>query len=54
MNGKYLGVGVGLGLCFGAALGTAMDNVAVGTAPGICFGAALGAGSARTKGEDLD
>ena len=47
MNSKYLGVGVGIssGLCFGAALGTALHNLgwsssAIGV--GIALGVSLG------------
>jgi hypothetical protein len=43
MNRQYavLGVGVGLGLCFGAVLGTAMHNVGVGVAFGVGIGVAF-------------
>ena len=45
MNSKHLGVGISLGLCFGAALGTALHNLgwsssAVGA--GIALGVSLG------------
>jgi hypothetical protein len=46
MNSKRVGVGITLGLCFGAALGTALDNLgwsssAIGV--GIALGVSLGA-----------
>jgi hypothetical protein len=45
MNSKHVGVGITLGLCFGAALGTALHNLgwsssAVGV--GIALGVSLG------------
>ena len=45
MNGKHAGVGISLGLCFGAALGTALHNLgwsssAIGV--GIALGVSLG------------
>ena len=53
MNIKRVGVGVSLGLCFGAALGMALNNlgwsssaigvgIALGVSLGTVFGAALG------------
>ena len=46
MNSKYAGLGISLGLCFGAALGTALHNLgwsssAIGV--GIALGVSLGA-----------
>jgi fucose permease len=46
MKSKHAGVGISLGLCFGAALGTALHNLgwsssAVGV--GIALGVSLGA-----------
>jgi hypothetical protein len=40
MNSKYLrmGISVSLGLCFGAALGTALHNLGVGSALGVNVG----------------
>lgn len=35
-----MGIGIGLGLCFGAALGAATSDVGMWTGLGICFGAA--------------
>jgi hypothetical protein len=49
MNKKYIGVGVSLGLCFGAALGAAVHNVGLGIALGLPFGAAIGVVLARKK-----
>ena len=46
---KYIGVGISLGLCFGAALGAAMHNVAVGVAFSMIFGAASPESLARKK-----
>ena len=45
MNSKYVGLGIGLGICFGAVLGTALHNLgwsssAIGV--GIALGASLG------------
>ena len=45
MNSKRVGVGISLGLCFGAALGTALHNLgwsstAIGV--GIALGVSLG------------
>ena len=45
MNSKHVGVGISLGLCFGAALGTALHNLgwsssAIGV--GIALGVSLG------------
>jgi hypothetical protein len=43
MNRKHVGVGISLGLCFGAALGAALHNLGVGTAmPNVGVGIALG------------
>ena len=53
MNSKHVGVGISLGLCCGAALGTALHNlgwsssaigvgIALGVSLGTVFGAALG------------
>jgi hypothetical protein len=57
-NQKYvgIGVGIGLGLCFGAVLGTAMQNVGVGVAFGVAIGVAFslifgGAPLPREKGK---
>jgi hypothetical protein len=59
MNRKYAGVavGVGLGFCFAAVLGTATHNVGVGIAFGVAIGVAFslifgGAGSQRARGKD--
>jgi hypothetical protein len=56
MNRTSMGMGIGLGLCFGAALGVVMGDVAVGTGLGLCLGAAFasvfgayGTASAPTK-----
>jgi hypothetical protein len=50
MNRKHVGVGISLGLCFGAALGTALHNlgwsssaIGVGMAPGVSLGTVYGA-----------
>jgi hypothetical protein len=46
MNINCVGVGVSLGLCFGAALGTALHNLgwsASAIGAGIALGASLGA-----------
>ena len=45
MNSKHVGLGISLGLCFGAALGTALHNLgwsssAIGV--GIALGVSLG------------
>ena len=45
MNSKYVGLGIGLGICFGAVLGTALHNLgwsssAIGV--GIALGVSLG------------
>jgi hypothetical protein len=40
---NYIGMGVALGLCFGAALGlTAFDNIAIGIGAGLVLGLAIG------------
>jgi F0F1-type ATP synthase membrane subunit c/vacuolar-type H+-ATPase subunit K len=44
---KKKGAWIGLGLALGVAFGAAMDNVGLGIALGICFGAALEAGRSR-------
>ena len=49
VNSKHVGVGISLGLCFGAALGTALHNLgwsssAIGV--GIALGVSLGTGVA--------
>jgi len=46
MNRKYLGLGIALGVAFGAAT----DHLGLGLALGIVFGAALGAAKARRDG----
>ena len=46
MNRGSIGLGIGLGVCFGAALGTATHNVGVG----IAFGAGLGVAFATVFG----
>ena len=46
MNSTHAGVGIGLGLCFGAALGTALHNLGWSSAAigaGIALGVSLGA-----------
>lgn len=45
MNRKYLrtGVSISLGLCFGAAWGTALHNPGVGIALGVSLGTVFGA-----------
>ena len=52
MNKKYVGIGISLGLCFGTALGAAMQNVGLGMALGLTFGTAFGAVWARKKSKD--
>jgi hypothetical protein len=52
MNKKYVGIGVSLGLCFGAALGAVIRNVGLGIAMGLPLGAAFGAVWARKKSAD--
>ena len=52
MNKKYIGIGVSLGLCFGAALGAVMHNVGLGIAIGLPFGTAFGAVWARKRSID--
>ncbi len=37
-----LGIGVALGIVFGAAFGLLFNNLALGIGPGIAFGASLG------------
>ena len=47
MNSKHVGVGISLGLCFGAALGTALHNLGWGSSAigvGIALGVSLGTG----------
>jgi hypothetical protein len=39
MNSKRLGVGISLGICFGAALGASLHDVGLGIALGISLGA---------------
>jgi hypothetical protein len=46
MNSKHVAVGISLGLCFGAALGTALHNLGWGSSVigvGIALGVSLGA-----------
>ena len=40
MNSKYvrMGISISVGLCFGAALGTALHNLGVGIALGVSLG----------------
>ncbi len=52
MDKKLVGVGAGLGVCFGAALGAIMHNPGLGVALGLVCGAALGAVWARKKSKD--
>ena len=54
MNSKHVGVGISLGLCFGAALGTALHNlgwsssaIGVGIALGVSLGTVSRAASFR-------
>ena len=45
MNSKYvrMGTSISLGLCFGAALGTALHHLGVGIALGVSLGTVFGA-----------
>jgi hypothetical protein len=43
MNRMHVGVGITLGLCFGAALGASLQNLGVGIALGVSLGAIYGA-----------
>jgi hypothetical protein len=55
MNGKsaaFLLLGIGLGLCFGTAVGVASDNLALGLSLGVAIGCSLGVafmGGARAQ-----
>lgn len=40
---NYISLGISLGLCFGAALGSAFHNLAIGISLGLCIGVAVGA-----------
>jgi hypothetical protein len=46
MNSKHLGVGISLGLCFGAAMGAALHNLvewsSTASGVGIALGVSLG------------
>ena len=55
MTREYnIGVGLSLGLCFGAALGAALHNLGVGTAmPNVSVGMALGASLGTVFGASL-
>ena len=39
---SYVGYGVSLGLCFGAALGMLFGNLSMGAGIGLCFGIVVG------------
>ena len=40
--GKYIGMGIGLGLIFGAALGFFAKDMLLGVVVGLCGGALIG------------
>ena len=44
MNSRHVGVAIGIsmGLCFGATLGAAFQNIAIGVSFGVPLGTALG------------
>jgi len=46
---SMVGIGAGLGLTFGIAIGAVMGNVGVGVAIGLVFGAGIGAAISSMK-----
>jgi hypothetical protein len=59
MNIKHVGAGISLGLCFGAALGTALHNlgwsssvIGVGIALGVSLGAVASSRFVFARGSD--
>jgi hypothetical protein len=53
MNRKYAGVGISLGLCFGVALGAAMQSVALGMVFGVALGITFSTPFVATSGAAL-
>ena len=52
-EGYYIGVGGGIGLILGAAIGLALDNIVLGPGLGLVLGAAIGSAmDAKAKKED--
>lgn len=47
---KNAGTGMALGMCFGLAIGTAMDNIPMG----LCFGLALGLALGSRKDQEVN
>ncbi len=45
---------IGLGLCFGVALGFALNSLGVGVGLGLCLGAALGKHNADQESQKRD
>lgn len=48
-SNSTVGYWTGLGIAFGAAIGSGIDDVGTGVAFGICFGAAIGAALSKRK-----
>lgn len=48
---NYISLGVSLGLCFGAALGSVFHNLAMGISLGLCIGVAVGSSMDKKKND---